>query len=175
MVSIDAQDNLHQPEAPLRTREVTGGYVISETGDRAPARAMGRFLGVSFIMAGLVLLAVPMGGDLTVKGLVVLGLLIAGGILAVRAGTGGRMELEVDIARGVLRRRRVVSKDRAHLVAQWGFDEVLGLDVDRKHGHGALMVDLGGKRRALLSGDADALRAAACRIGGDLLDARQTV
>ena len=169
MASIE----MHSSDMGLRTTEVAGGYIVSETGEIAPARAMGRLLGFSFIVAGLGLLVVPVGAGLTAKLVLAIGMIVLGGIFAARAGQAPRMELVVDLEKHCLRKRRVLGEGQSELVAQWRFDTISGLNVEGETGRGALFVEAGPRRLALLRGAPSALRDAARRIGADLVRARK--
>ncbi|MCO6381866.1 MAG: hypothetical protein JXQ91_04225 [Vannielia sp.] len=166
---------LRAPRDGLKVTERRGGYVFSEDGEIAPAQAMGRLLGFSLILAGLGLLAVPVGVGMVVKLGIVAGLVVLGGIFAMRPGPAPRMELEVDLDKRLLRRRRLAATGQAQLVAQWSFDAIEGIDVDGGAGRGALFVLTRGRKEALLRGAPEALRGAARRIGADLLRTRRAV
>ncbi|MBY6047531.1 hypothetical protein [Vannielia litorea] len=169
MASIE----MHSTREGLRITERLGGYVLSEDGEIAAGQPMGRLLGVSLIVAGLGLLAVPMAVGLLTKLVIGVVLIIAGGIIAVRASRAPRMELDVDLEKRLLRRRRLTASGQAQLVAQWSFDSISGIDVEDDAGRGALFVQSAGRKGAVLRGAPDALREAARRIGSDLLRGRQ--
>ncbi|SIN88946.1 hypothetical protein [Vannielia litorea] len=169
MVSIDR----HSRGEGLRITERLGGYVLAEDGEIAPGQAMGRLFGVSLIVAGLGLLVLPVGVAMVTKVVIVAGLVVTGGIFAARGGAAERMELEVDLEKRLLRRRRLCGSGRAQLVAQWSFDAISGIDVEGETGRGALFVQSGGRKGAVLRGAPEALRDAARRIGADLLRCRK--
>lgn len=172
MHKTDVRAALQSAATGLRTTERVGGYVLSEDGEIAPGRAMGRLIGFSFILAGLGLLALPVVAGAIGKAIIAVALIAVGGFLATRAGKAPRHELEVDLEKRILRRRALTVEGGTRLVAQWSFDEISGLDVEGAAGRAALLLQAGQRRGAVLHGAPDALRNAARRIGADLLRAR---
>ena len=166
---------LHSAATGLRTAERVGGYVLSEDGEIAPGRAMGRLIGASFVLAGLGLLALPMDAGTIGKAVIGVGLVVGGGIIAARAGKTPRLELDVDLERRMLRKRELRPEGSTRLLAQWSFAEITGLEVKGQGGRAALVLESGTRRGAVLHGAPEALQGAARRIGADLLRAREAL
>ncbi|QDC09763.1 hypothetical protein FHY55_11115 [Oceanicola sp. D3] len=172
MHKSDVRAALQSAVTGLRTTERAGGYVLSEDGEIVASRVMGRLIGVSFILAGLGLLALPVVAGAIGKAIVGVALVAGGGFLATRSGKTPRGELEVDLEKGLLRKRELTTDGGTRLVAQWSFDEISGLDLDSEAGRGVLILETGKRRGTVLRGAPDALRHAAQRIGADLLRSR---
>lgn len=155
---------------------MAGGYIVSEVEDRVPWGAVGRFIGGACGLAGLVLLAAPVGPDFLLRAAIGIAVFLTGALIIARAGRAGRQEIEVDLARGVLRKRRAAGGGQVPLVAQWRFEEITGLELRGQGARAVLEVEAGpGRRRDLIRGERAALEALARRLGGDLLRARQAV
>ena len=136
---------------------------------------MGRLIGVSLILAGLGLLALPVVAGAIGKAMVAVALIAFGGALVMRPGKTPRIELEVDLEKGLLRKRELTAEGGTRLVAQWSFDEISGLDVTQEAGRAVLVLEAGKRRGPVLRGAPEALGQAARRIGADLLRSREVV
>ena len=162
----------HLDASELSYRQTTAGYVLSEV-QRVGVPRLAGVLGGAMVVAGLGLLFVPLTAAWVIKTLVAVFLLVTGPLLSAACQARPITELEVDLNRQLLRKRRVDARGQAHLVAQYDFAGVSGLKVEGKGGRARLVLQAGENERWLLMGAAEALQSAARRIGTDLLAGRQ--